>query len=74
MLVVTVNSLKIAHRDQSSLGMDIIGLCSIDYYRTAGNIGEEQSLANVFQIVKIKTLKLECDRIEHVDAKLNSAK
>ena len=38
-------------------------------YRTAGNICEEQSLANVFQTVKIKTRQIGCDRM---DARLKS--
>ncbi len=41
-------------------------------YRTAGNIGEEQILANVFQTVKIKTcqIKIGCDNIQYSTLKI----
>ena len=39
-------------------------------YRTAGNIGEEQRLTNVFQTVNIKRQI----GIEHADARLKSPK
>ena len=42
-------------------------------YRTAGNIGEEQSFANrqmCFKPSKLNPSNRGCDRIEHLDARL----